>query len=231
MGAVRVVLTPLVNQVPGVGGWVRGGVGLNHLSQEVTCLKGSDGLLRDCTSLCNCIAGGANVQHMVLAKCPAAELLLQPKCVMMSVPQARSLLVTSRIIMYTHMRHAGAVMFTFRKPPRFKYRLDFGKALGGPYIAGELLCVLWGPWWLHRARKQRLCGSGWLRDAGCGVLALNGTLAEYTDVWLLMLDAAHTWGWKHRCAEALPEPHHHERDHQPPGLATAHGGEWWGRYC
>ncbi|KAJ9533893.1 hypothetical protein QJQ45_026980 [Haematococcus lacustris] len=30
----------------------------------------------------------------------------------------------------------GAAVVTFRKPPRLKYRLDFGHALGGQYIAG-----------------------------------------------------------------------------------------------
>jgi hypothetical protein len=27
-------------------------------------------------------------------------------------------------------------MATFRKPPRFKYRLDFGNGMGGSYTAG-----------------------------------------------------------------------------------------------
>uniref|UniRef100_A0A7S0RQP9 C2 domain-containing protein n=1 Tax=Chlamydomonas leiostraca TaxID=1034604 RepID=A0A7S0RQP9_9CHLO len=30
----------------------------------------------------------------------------------------------------------GAAVVTFRKPPRYKYRLDFGAALGGQYVAG-----------------------------------------------------------------------------------------------
>ena len=29
----------------------------------------------------------------------------------------------------------GALMLTFRKSPRLKYNLDFGKALGGQYVA------------------------------------------------------------------------------------------------
>lgn len=31
---------------------------------------------------------------------------------------------------------AGAAVVTFRKPPRVKYRVDFGAALGGQYVAG-----------------------------------------------------------------------------------------------
>ena len=31
---------------------------------------------------------------------------------------------------------AGALVLTFRKPPQLKYMLDFGKALGGQYVAG-----------------------------------------------------------------------------------------------
>lgn len=36
----------------------------------------------------------------------------------------------------SHVHTTGAAVVTFRKPPRVKYRLDFGAALGGQYAAG-----------------------------------------------------------------------------------------------